>query len=204
MGEGKDLLHSVIDYNNARHSRESGNPEKHWIPPYQVRGRLSQARNDKRHRTCVAMDKTRILKMEASDLDTVAETDASSRLTPWSKESFLEELKNPLSSCFTLKLKKGATEQVIGFICFRILGEESELLDLAIHSRYRQRGFGKHLMTFYLDFCHERRVKTFYLETGVSNQSAIRLYQSFAYQPIGKRPKFYQGREDALLMMRRA
>jgi hypothetical protein len=26
----------------------SGNPpQKHWIPPYQVRGRLSQARNDK-------------------------------------------------------------------------------------------------------------------------------------------------------------
>ena len=148
--------------------------------------------------------KTRIVRMEVSDLDIIVEMDASSRPTPWSKESFLKELQNPLSSCFTLKLKKGGTEQVIGFICFRILGEESELLDLAIHSMYRQRGFGKHLMRFYFDFCHERRVKAFYLETGVSNRSAIRLYQSLAYQPIGKRPKFYQGREDALLMMRRA
>jgi hypothetical protein len=35
------LEHSVC------HSRENGNPaRKDWIPPYQVRGRLSQARND--------------------------------------------------------------------------------------------------------------------------------------------------------------
>ena len=40
-------IHSVINHNRGRHSREGGNPGKHWIPPYQVRGRLSQARNDK-------------------------------------------------------------------------------------------------------------------------------------------------------------
>ncbi len=35
----------------------SGNPEKHWIPPYQVRGRFSQARNDKLHKIYVVMYK---------------------------------------------------------------------------------------------------------------------------------------------------
>jgi hypothetical protein len=31
------------------HSRENGNPEEwKWIPPYQVRGRPSQARNDRK------------------------------------------------------------------------------------------------------------------------------------------------------------
>jgi hypothetical protein len=33
----------------------SGNPDKYWIPPYQVRGRLTQARNDKVYKTYVAM-----------------------------------------------------------------------------------------------------------------------------------------------------
>ena len=41
------VIHSVINRNNVRHSRESGNPEKHWIP--------GQARNDKLHKTYVAM-----------------------------------------------------------------------------------------------------------------------------------------------------
>jgi len=51
------IMHSVNNHNRTRHSRESGNPGvvpakagnqglAYWIPPYQVRGRLSQARND--------------------------------------------------------------------------------------------------------------------------------------------------------------
>jgi ribosomal-protein-alanine N-acetyltransferase len=146
----------------------------------------------------------KIAKMEVSDLGEVIEIDVASRLTPWSRQSFLEELRNPFAYCFTLKRIRGPDDQAIGFICFRIVKEESELLILAIHPHYRQRGLGKKLMTFYVDFCSERKIKTFYLDVGVSNQPAIRLYQSFAYQPIGRRSKFYQGREDALLMMRRA
>jgi hypothetical protein len=46
-----NAIHSDINRSKGRHSRESGNPEKHWIPPYQVRGRLSQARNDKLYKS---------------------------------------------------------------------------------------------------------------------------------------------------------
>ena len=49
------IIHSDINRIKGCHSRESGNPEKHWIPPYQVRGRLGQARNDKLHKTYVVM-----------------------------------------------------------------------------------------------------------------------------------------------------
>ena len=55
----------VINRGRRCHSRpasevnSSGNPGKHWIPPYQVRGRLSQARNDKRDKIhglmCITM-----------------------------------------------------------------------------------------------------------------------------------------------------
>jgi hypothetical protein len=34
----------------------SKNPRKHWIPPYQVRGRLNQARNDGQEETSVVVD----------------------------------------------------------------------------------------------------------------------------------------------------
>ena len=38
----------------------SRNPGKHWIPPYQVRGRLSQARNDKLDKIYVVMFRLQI------------------------------------------------------------------------------------------------------------------------------------------------
>ena len=145
-----------------------------------------------------------IHKMGESDLDEVVQMDASSRPTPWSRQSFFQELQNPFSYCFTLKKEIDSHDQNIGFLCFRIVGEESEILSLVIHPQYRQKGLGKQLMKFYIDFCSQREVKAFYLETGVSNQVAIYLYESFSYHPIAIKPKYYQGKEDALLMMRRA
>ena len=44
-----DVIHNDINDRKGRHSRESGNPGKDWIP--------SQARNDKLERTYVVMYK---------------------------------------------------------------------------------------------------------------------------------------------------
>ncbi len=145
-----------------------------------------------------------IHEMRESDLDDVVQMDASSRPTPWSRQSFLHELRNPFSYCFTLKKDIESDGQNVGFLCFRIVGEESEILSLVIHPRYRQKGLGKQLMKFYIEFCSRREIKAFYLETGVSNQAAICLYESFSYHSIAIRPKYYEGKEDALLMARRA
>jgi ribosomal protein S18 acetylase RimI-like enzyme len=55
-----------------------------------------------------------------------------------------------------------------------------------------------------MEFGRAKQIKTFYLEVQVSNPPAIRLYQGFSYQPEGTRKKFYQGKFDALVMVRRA
>ena len=153
-------------------------------------------------------DPARIETMAESDLDQVIRIEATSGWSSWSRQSFIEELKNPFSYCFTLRVRNDPGDQpgneIAGFVCFRLVEDESELINLAIDPRHRRKGFGRELMGFYLDFCRLRKVEVFYLETGVTNQPAIRLYQSFAYQPAGIRPRFYPGKEDALLMTRRA
>ena len=50
---GGSYILSDINQSIPRHSCESRNPEETWIPPYQVRGRLGQARNDRLHKTYV-------------------------------------------------------------------------------------------------------------------------------------------------------
>lgn len=142
--------------------------------------------------------------MSESDLEEVVSIDAQSRLTPWSRGSFSQELKNALSHCFILKEANDPSVQTIGFLCFRIIGEESEILGLAVHPQYRRMGHGKQLMRFYLEYCSRSSVKSYSLETNASNQPAICLYRSFSYRVIGVRPRYYLGREDALLMARTA
>jgi ribosomal-protein-alanine N-acetyltransferase len=143
-----------------------------------------------------------IRKMIPEDLDQVLSIETSDSLAPWSKKMFLEEMQHPLAYCFVMKRKDGFNPPVVGFICFRNVTGESELLKICVHPDYRQLGIGKELMQFYIDFGCRRGVRTFHLEVNSSNQPAIHLYQSFSYHPSGMRKRFYQKKFDALLMMR--
>jgi len=145
-----------------------------------------------------------IEKMEPQHLDEVLLIETSSSPTPWSREMFLEELRNPLTYSFIYRVDEPQGHPLAGFICFRNVGEESELLNIGVHPLYRRMGIGRKLMQFYIEFGKAKQIKTFYLEVGVSNPPAIRLYQGFSYQPAGTRKKFYQGRFDALMMVKRA
>ena len=148
--------------------------------------------------------KVAIQEMDNEDLGEVLSIETFDPLTPWSRGMFIEEMRNAFSFCFVIKREDGPKQGLIGFICFRNMSEESELLKICVHPDYRQLGVGKNLMKFYIDFSRERGTKTFYLEVFSSNHSAIHLYQSFSYQSSGIRKKFYQGKFDALLMTKRA
>jgi ribosomal-protein-alanine N-acetyltransferase len=141
--------------------------------------------------------------MDMKDLDEVLSIEASGSLAPWSKKMFIEEMRNGSAFCFVIKKEDGSEQPMMGFICFRNLAEESELLKICVHPDHRKLGVGKKLMTFYIDFSRQRGIKTFYLEVYPSNHPAIHLYQLFSYQPSGMRKNFYQGKFDALLMTKR-
>jgi ribosomal-protein-alanine N-acetyltransferase len=146
------------------------------------------------------LERFAIQKMNLQDLDEVLSVETSTSLTPWSPNMFIEEMQNPFAYCFVMKRENGPKPSVIGFICFRNVTEESELVNIGVHPHYRQKGLGRKLMQFYIDFCNPLRIKTFYLEVNASNQAAIHLYQCFSYQSFGMRKNFYQGKFNALLM----
>ncbi len=143
-----------------------------------------------------------IKKMNAEDLDQVLSIEALSSLSPWCKTMFFEELGNPFSYCFVVK-EAGPRFEIVGFICFRNIGDESELLNIAVQPQRRQLGIGKKLMHFYIDFCKPKQIESFYLEVDASNFTARHLYKLFSYRPVGMRKKFYQGKFDALLMVKK-
>jgi len=141
--------------------------------------------------------------MEIEDLGEVISLERTNPLTVWSKEMFIEEMRHPFANCFVMKTQRGSQRRVIGFVCFRNVAEESELLNICVRPDYRCQGVGKELMQFYVEFSRQKGNKTFHLEVCSSNHPAIRLYQSFAYESSGLRKNFYQGKFDALLMTKR-
>ncbi len=141
-----------------------------------------------------------ILRMGLDDLQEVLSISASYTLNLWTEKMFLEEMNNPTSHCFVAKLKRGNDLSVIGFICFRNLGSETELLHLCVHPKYRRQGVGKRLMQYYMDFCIQRGIRTYYLEVDPSNEPALHLYKGFSYKPLSVRKDFYQGGREGLVM----
>jgi len=142
--------------------------------------------------------------MDTKDLSEVVGIATSSTSNPWSKRMFIGEMLNPLTHCFIVKMKTVSKHPLMGFICFRNIEDESELLNICVHPQYRQLGIGKKLMQFYIGICSKMKIKTFYLEVDSSNQSAIHLYQLLSYQIVGIRKKFYRGKFDALLMVKKS
>jgi ribosomal-protein-alanine N-acetyltransferase len=143
-----------------------------------------------------------IREMSTNDLDQVVAIATSSISNPWSRNMFLEEMLNPLAYCFIYG-RRGLKELPLGFICFRNVGDESELLNIGVHPQYRQMGIGKNLMRFYFGFCKGMGIKRSYLEVDSLNQPAIHLYQLSSYRTQGMRKKFYRGKSDALLMVKK-
>ena len=143
-----------------------------------------------------------IRKMDPQDLEEVVSLSATSPSNPWSKQMFIEEMQHPNASCYVMTSGEPSTASPLGFLCFRNVGDESDLLNIGVHPESRGCGIGKKLMTFYVEECQQRGAKTLYLEVDPRNQPAVRLYLSQAYRKNGVRKNFYQGKFDALLMMR--
>jgi ribosomal-protein-alanine N-acetyltransferase len=149
------------------------------------------------------LERTRIRKMGPRDLETVVSLSATSPSNPWSKQMFIEEMQHPKASCYVLTSGEPFVASPVGFICFRTVGDESELLNIGVQPESRGCGIGKKLMTFYVEECRQRGAKTLYLEVDPRNLPAVRLYLSQSYRKNGVRKNFYEGKFDALLMMRR-
>ena len=143
-----------------------------------------------------------IRKMDFQDLEEVVSLSATLPSNPWSKQMFMEEMQHPNASCYVMTSGEPVTASPVGYICFRNVGDESDLLNIGVHPNSRRCGIGKKLMTFYVEECRQRGAKTLYLEVDPRNLPAVCLYLSMSYRKNGVRKNFYQGKFDALLMMR--
>ncbi len=148
------------------------------------------------------LKKFKLEKMDINDLEEIVSIATSNISNPWSKNMFLEELKNPFSYCFSFKNYLILNPHVVAFVCFRIIEDESELLNICVHPEYRNLGIGKRLMEFYINYCKSNQIRRLHLEVEISNQPAIHLYNSLSFKPIRIIDKFYQGKFDAIHMIK--
>lgn len=88
-----------------------------------------------------------------------------------------------------------------GVLQWRHLGEEAEILDLAIRLELRRQGLASFLLQNFLDYVSHSDVRAIFLEVRESNSPAIALYKKFGFQIAGRRPDYYRNPQESALLM---
>jgi ribosomal-protein-alanine N-acetyltransferase len=146
------------------------------------------------------MYKLIIRDMQEDDIPAILEIEQISFSTPWSKESFFNEIYKKYAFSKVAVFE----ENVIGYICANYLLHESHILNLAVHPDFRRRGVATILMNEAIRELEKKGCVFMYLEVRISNTGAQKFYERFGFKVETIRKKYYGNPdEDALLMMGR-
>ena len=132
------------------------------------------------------------------DLPDILAIERDSFKAPWSKESLSSELADPLSSIIIAK--SSSSLYPCGYICYKIIPPEAELLRIAVRSECRQQGCAQALLSEMIRLVQLREVTTIYLEVSEINRAAINLYVKLGFSITGSRPRYYDHGTTAALL----
>jgi len=91
-------------------------------------------------------------------------------------------------------------ELILGFAGLWLMVEEAHIVTLAVREGQRRRGLGELLLIVAIEVAvaHGQQVMT--LEVRRSNEAAVSLYEKYGFTRAGVRSRYYDNREDALIM----
>lgn len=149
-----------------------------------------------------AMDlpQMRLRAMQEADVAAVVEIEQRVYPFPWTAGIF--------SDCIRVGYRCAVLEfadVTVGYGIIACGAGEAHLLNVCVREEFRNRGFGRALMTHLLGLAAGAGAAVVFLEVRPANTAAVRLYEALGFRQIGVRRGYYQavsGREDALVMRR--
>lgn len=109
---------------------------------------------------------------------------------PWTANDFAE-------------LKKSGCEIVAsqnGFIVWRTVLDEAELITIGVHPEARGAGIAIAMLGIMENEIKKIGVNKIFLEVSHINEPAIKLYEKCGFVTVGRRNKYYYDGSDAILM----
>lgn len=123
---------------------------------------------------------------------------ASPGAAQWPLESYKQLLRLPML-CMVLEEQA----RILGFVAIRTIGEEAEVLNLAVHASERRRGYASSLLRAGEYEAKKSGAETVFLEVRESNAAAIQLYEEYGFTRTGRRPGYYRDPDEAAILMMR-
>ncbi len=138
-----------------------------------------------------------IRKMKKSDVDEVITIERQVFTIPWSKESYLADLRNDFATYLVCDYEG----KVAGYAGMWVIFHDAHVTNIAVGQEYRNQGIGKMLMLNLEKIAKEKEATRMLLEVRPSNYGAIHLYKGIGFKPYNIRKNYYSDNgEDAIVM----
>ncbi|ADQ03880.1 ribosomal-protein-alanine acetyltransferase [Caldicellulosiruptor owensensis OL] len=143
------------------------------------------------------MTKGVIRRMTEKDIDMVHEIEILSFSVPWSKESFIDEIKNKNAIYYVYE----EDSKVWGFAGMHHIVDEGHITNIAVHPQKRGQGIGRLLLSALISYAKENGLVGLTLEVRSKNYVAISLYKSLGFIQEGIRKNYYSDPPDDAIIM---
>jgi ribosomal-protein-alanine N-acetyltransferase len=144
----------------------------------------------------------RLRSMRLSDITWVMAIEELIFPTPWKASAYEYEVsQNRLARYKVLTAQiRDTPERVIGYAGIWKLSDEAHISTLGVHPDWQGKGLGELLLLdiMWVSFNIGATLTT--LEVRKGNKVAQALYEKYAFEVVGERSHYYQGKEDALIM----
>lgn len=137
-----------------------------------------------------------VSRMQLKHVPFLAQLEPDTPGSSWPIECYERELKNDAAVYLVMELDG----QLVGYAGAWMLFEDMEVVNIAIAPDRRGQHLGHQLFWHLMDLGRQRGCTFCTLEVRFDNESALALYKSFGFKPVGRRKNYYQGQFDAILM----
>jgi len=142
-------------------------------------------------------DDLMIREMVASDVPEVVRIEKESFSDPWPESLFYDDVRSGDSYPLVVQIDN----EIIAFAILWVAVDEGHITNIAVSKKYQRKSVARTLLSYILRLAAGMKLAQIVLEVRASNEPAISLYESFGFEPLAIRKRYYQHPvEDALVM----
>ena len=140
--------------------------------------------------------------MRVEDVDAVLVIERLSFPLPWSRESFIREIREiDNSRLLVVTEDEEAGADLMGYACWWEVVDECHITNFAVAPAHRRKGVADVLLGRILEDAKGRGLLRATLEVRLGNAAAIALYEKWGFTAAAMRRRYYpDNSEDALVM----
>ncbi len=120
----------------------------------------------------------------------------------WTAQALAEAVQGKAGRAFAVAVTDDAGGEVVGCVVVRYGGDTADLERIAVVPAQRRQGAGEALLSWAVEWSRRCGAESILLEVAADNHGAIEFYEHRGFVEIDRRPRYYGGSVDALILRR--